>query len=223
MLADSLIHVRQVKVTCTSFSSAAMVPYVCWNVYVVCFFQHDLCPSDSSEPHSPRRGSELHAIYKELAAGALLAKLWQEVVWVGANRGSFRLIQALEIALQRPESHWTRQTWQTLSAPNTHQRNGAGSCFQAKVHKYVSVLPPTMSVPDFSLARLARHGLGLRFTALLPAVQSKHFRTRSYEQEGHPFLWHCHHCWDWEHIKLIFNDRHEYVFRVQQWDQKACY
>lgn len=103
-LADCQIHVRRDKVTCTSSSSSAMAPYVCQNVYVVCFFQPDLCPSHSSEPHSPRRRSELHAIYKELAAGALPAKLWQLGGLGGNNHGSFRLIQALEIALQCPES-----------------------------------------------------------------------------------------------------------------------
>lgn len=152
---------RRDKVTCTSSSSSAMVPYVCRNVYVVCFFQPDLCPSHSSEPHSPRRRSELHAIYKELAAGALPAKLWQLGGLGGNNHGSFRLIQALEIALQCPESRLDQvDVTNSLFALYAHkhslalQRKRAGSRFQTKVHKYVSVLPPTMFVPDFSLTSL---------------------------------------------------------------------
>lgn len=69
-------HVRPTSVTCSSLSSPAMVPYVCQNVYVVCFFQPDLFPCLlSNEPHSPR-GSELmpHAIYTDRTAGALPAK-----------------------------------------------------------------------------------------------------------------------------------------------------
>lgn len=51
-------HVRPTSVTCSSLSSRAMVPYVCQNVYVVCFFRPDLFPClPSNEPHSPR-GSE---------------------------------------------------------------------------------------------------------------------------------------------------------------------
>lgn len=51
-------HVRPTSVTCSSLSSQAMVPYVCQNVYVVCFFRPDLFPClPSNEPRSPR-GSE---------------------------------------------------------------------------------------------------------------------------------------------------------------------
>lgn len=88
-------HVRPNSVTCSPLSSPAMVPYVCKNVYAVCFFQPDLilCLL-SNEPHSPR-GSKLkpHAIYTDWTAGALLAK----EVWVGERNyhGRFRLNQAL--------------------------------------------------------------------------------------------------------------------------------
>lgn len=53
-----------------------MVPYVCQNVYVVCFFRADSFPCFlSNEPRSPR-GSEPkpHAIYTDRTAGALPAK-----------------------------------------------------------------------------------------------------------------------------------------------------
>lgn len=53
-----------------------MVPYVCQNVYAVCFFQPDLFLCFlSNEPRSPR-GSEPkpHAIYTDWTAGALPAK-----------------------------------------------------------------------------------------------------------------------------------------------------
>lgn len=53
-----------------------MVPYVCQNVYVVCFFRPDSFPCFlSNEPRSPR-GSEPkpHAIYTDRTAGALPAK-----------------------------------------------------------------------------------------------------------------------------------------------------
>lgn len=92
-------HVRPTSVTCSLLSSPAMVPYVCQNVYAVCFFQPDLflCLL-SNEPRSPR-GSELkpHAIYTDWTAGALLAK----EVWVGERNyyGRFRLNQALDNSL----------------------------------------------------------------------------------------------------------------------------
>lgn len=53
-----------------------MVPYVCQNVYAVCFFQPDLFLCFlSTEPRSPR-GSEPkpRAIYTDWTAGALPAK-----------------------------------------------------------------------------------------------------------------------------------------------------
>lgn len=51
-------HVRPTSVTCSSLSSRAMVPYVCQNVYVVCFFRPDLFTClPSNEPRSPS-GSE---------------------------------------------------------------------------------------------------------------------------------------------------------------------
>lgn len=92
-------HVRPNSVTCSPLSSPAMVPYVCKNVYAVCFFQPDLilCLL-SNEPRSPR-GSKLkpHAIYTDWTAGALLAK----EVWVGERNyhGRFRLNQALDNSL----------------------------------------------------------------------------------------------------------------------------
>lgn len=73
---SSFCHVRSTSVTCTSLSSPAMVPYVCQNVYVVCFFRPDSFPCFlSNEPRSPR-GSEPkpHAIYTDRTAGALPAK-----------------------------------------------------------------------------------------------------------------------------------------------------
>lgn len=73
---SSFCHVRPTSVTCFSLSSPTMVPYVCQNVYVVCFFQPDSFPCFlSNEPRSPR-GSEPkpHAIYTDRTAGALPAK-----------------------------------------------------------------------------------------------------------------------------------------------------
>lgn len=67
---------RPTSLTCPSLSYPAKVPYVCQNVYVVCFFPPDLFPCLlSNEPRSPR-GSEPkpHAIYTDRTAGALPAK-----------------------------------------------------------------------------------------------------------------------------------------------------
>lgn len=75
-LDSDFCHVRPTSVTCSSLSSPAKVPYVCQNVYVVCFFRPDLFPCLlSNEPRSPR-GSEPkpHAIYTDRTAGALPAK-----------------------------------------------------------------------------------------------------------------------------------------------------
>jgi len=67
----------------------------------------------------------------------------------------------LEIALQCPESRLDQvDVTNSLFALYAHkhtlalQRNGEGSRFQTKDHKYFSVLPPTMVVPDFSLTSL---------------------------------------------------------------------
>lgn len=92
-------HVRPTSVTCPPLSSPAMVPYVCQNVYAVCFFQPDLflCLV-SNEPRSPR-GSELkpRAIYTDRTAGALLAK--EARVGERNYHGRFRLNQALDNSL----------------------------------------------------------------------------------------------------------------------------
>lgn len=171
------------KVTCTSSSSSVMVPYVCQNVYVVCFFQPDLCPSHSSEPHSPRRRSELHAIYKELAAGALPAKLWQLGGEWWDNHRSFRLIQALEIALQCPESRLdqvdvTNSLFALYAHKHTHTHTkGMG---QEVVFRRRSI-NMSLNTPysgrarlftDFPIECLVQHRLRLRFTALLPSWYS---------------------------------------------------
>lgn len=57
--ALTFCHVRPTSVTCSPLSSPAMVPYVCQNVYVVCFFRPDLFPClPSDEPGFSPGGSE---------------------------------------------------------------------------------------------------------------------------------------------------------------------
>lgn len=99
-------HVSPTSLTCSSLSSSAMVPYVCQNVYAVCFFQPDLFPCLlSNEPRSPR-GSEPkpHAICTEWTAGALPA-IVGGVGRVGGVQSmgeeiirNFRFNQALEMS-----------------------------------------------------------------------------------------------------------------------------
>lgn len=100
LINGDFCHVRPTSVTCPSLSSAAKVPYVCQNVYVVCFFHPDLFPCLlSNEPHSPR-GSEPkpHAIYIDRTAGSLPAKAVRDGADRGKGRGNyhgnFRLNQA---------------------------------------------------------------------------------------------------------------------------------
>lgn len=97
-------HVRPTLLTCSSLSSTAMVPYVCQNVYVVCFFRPDSFPCLlSDEPRSPRGGEPMpHAIYTDWTAGALPAKAVRDE-GSGEGRGNyhrnFRLNQAFEMSL----------------------------------------------------------------------------------------------------------------------------